>query len=51
MLENTDKIHQASIYRPHIPDEMFTTTIFELESLRHIRQVTNISDDITSSMK
>ena len=29
-----------------IPDEMFTTTIFELESLRNIRPVTNISDDI-----
>ena len=29
-----------------IPDEMFTTTIFELESLRHIRPVPNISDDI-----
>ena len=27
-------------------DEMFTTTIFELGSLRHIRPVTNISDDI-----
>ena len=29
-----------------IPDEMFTITIFELESLRNIRPVTNISDDI-----
>ena len=29
-----------------IPDEMFTITIFELESLRNIRSVTNISDDI-----
>ena len=29
-----------------IPDEMFTTTTFELESLRHIRPVTNIRDDI-----
>ena len=29
-----------------IPDEMFTTTIFQLESLRNIRPVTNISDDI-----
>ena len=29
-----------------IPDEMFTTTIFELESLRNIRPVTNISDNV-----
>ena len=29
-----------------IPDEMFTINIFELESLRNIRPVTNISDDI-----
>ena len=29
-----------------IPDEMFTTNTFELKSLRHIRPVTNISDDI-----
>ena len=28
-----------------IPEDMFTTTIFELESLRNIRLVTNISDD------
>ena len=29
-----------------IPDEMFTITIFELESLRNIRPVANISDTI-----
>ena len=29
-----------------IPDVMFTINIFELESLRNIRPVTNISDDI-----
>ena len=45
ILENTQKIHQASII-DHIPDEMFTTTIFELEPLINIRPVTNISDDI-----
>ena len=39
------KIHQASI-TDHIPDEMFTTIIFELEPLINIRPVTNISDDI-----
>ena len=45
ILENKQKIHQASI-TGHIPDEMFTTTIFELEPLINIRPVTNISDDI-----
>ena len=35
------------IFTDHIiPDEMFAITIFELESLRNIRPVTNISDDI-----
>ena len=29
-----------------IPDEMFTIVIFELESLRNIRPVTNIRGDI-----
>ena len=46
MLESTDKIHQANIYTLYYPDEMFTTTISEQESLRNIRPVTNISDDI-----
>ena len=29
-----------------IPDEIFTIIMFELESLRNIRPVINISDDI-----
>lgn len=45
ILENTDKIHQTFTHCA-IPDQMFTTTIFELESLRIIRPVTNISDDV-----
>ena len=45
ILENKQKIHQASI-TDHIPDEMFTITIFELEPLINIGPVTNISDDI-----